>query len=222
MIVWHRRRLNETLDEHDMRMDSGPPRNVLAALHWENEREEAESAMLPTSRSSSNNGRENAVGTVRTAHHVGGRNAVGSARTVGGRIVSGPPQHSWIEGSAAFAASNVAAGSGGRDYPRGVSGGYVGGCGRSGRGESGRNYGGHGAGCSGGRGGPLPSCNAPGQGNRSILLEEDLVNYFSGSSDSLVGIEKGTSGTASAGGVVLMGIPILEMSQIPILKMTVR
>jgi hypothetical protein len=40
-------------------------------------------------------------------------------------------------------------------------------------------------------------------------LEEDLVNYFSGSSDSgdsgveLVGIEKGTSaGTASAGGVV--------------------
>ena len=223
MIVWHRRRLNETLDEHDMRMDSGPPRNVLAALHRENEREEAESAMLPTSRSSSNNGRENAVGTVRTAHHVGGRNAVGSARTVGGRIVSGPPQNSRIEGSAASAAaSNVAAGSGGRDYPRGVSGGYVGGCGRSGRGESGRNYGGHGAGCSGGRGGPLPSRNAPGQGNRSILLEEDLVNYFSGSSDSLVGIEKGTSGTASAGGIVLMGIPISEMSQIPILKMTVR
>jgi hypothetical protein len=53
-------------------------------------------------------------------------------------------------------------------------------------------------------------------------LEEDLVNYFSGSSDSLVAIEKGTSGTASAGGVVLMGIPISEMSQIPILKMTVR
>jgi hypothetical protein len=38
-------------------------------------------------------------------------------------------------------------------------------------------------------------------------LEEEQVNYFSGSSDSgdsveLVGIEKGTSGTASAGGVV--------------------
>jgi hypothetical protein len=38
-------------------------------------------------------------------------------------------------------------------------------------------------------------------------LEEDLVNYFSGSSDSgdsveLVGIEKGTSSTVSAGGVV--------------------
>jgi len=69
---WHRRRLNETIDEHDMRMDSSPPRNVLAALHRENEREE-ESAMLPTSRSSSNSGRENAVGTVRTAHHGGRR-----------------------------------------------------------------------------------------------------------------------------------------------------
>jgi hypothetical protein len=40
------------------------------------------------------------------------------------------------------------------------------------------------------------------------LLEEEQVNYFSGSSNSgdtsvkLVGIEKGTSGTASAGGVV--------------------
>jgi hypothetical protein len=38
-------------------------------------------------------------------------------------------------------------------------------------------------------------------------LEEDLVNYFPGSRDScdsveLVGIEKGTFGTASAGGVV--------------------
>ena len=104
---WHRRRLNKTLDEHDMRMDSGPPRNVLAALHRENEREEAESAMLPTSRSSSNDGRENAVGTVCTAHHVGGRSAVGSARTVGGRIVSGPPQHSRIDGSVATAASTL-------------------------------------------------------------------------------------------------------------------
>ena len=51
------------------------------------------------------------------------------------------------------------------------------------------------------------SCNAPSQGHRSILLEEDLVNYFSGSSDSgdsveLVGIEKGTYGTVSAGGIV--------------------
>jgi hypothetical protein len=57
-------------------------------------------------------------------------------------------------------------------------------------------------------------------------LEEDLVNYFSGSSDSgdsveLVGIKKGTSGTASAGGVV-DGYSYFEMSQIPILKMTVH
>ena len=101
LSCWHRGRLNETLDEQNMRMDSNPPRSVLAALHRENEREEAESAMLPTSRSSSNDdGRENAVGTVRTTHHVGGRNAVGSARTVGGRNVSGPPQNSRIEGSA--------------------------------------------------------------------------------------------------------------------------
>ena len=115
-----------------------------------------------------------------------------------------------IEGSAASAAaSNVAAGSGGCAYPWGVSGGYVGGRVRSGRGESGRNHGGHGAGCTGGRGGPLPSHNAPSQqGHRSILLEEEQVNYFSGSSNSgdtsvkLVGIEKGTSGTASAGGIV--------------------
>jgi hypothetical protein len=159
--------------------------------------------------------------------NVGERNVVGSSRTVGERIVSGPPQNSRIEGSAASAASNVASGSGGRNYPRCVSGGYVGGRGRSGgRGESSRNHGGHCARCTGGRGGPLPSRNAPSQGNRSIRLEEDLVNYFSDSSDSgdsveLVGIEKGTSGTASAGGV-LMGIPISEMSQIPILKMTVR
>ena len=94
---WHHRRLNETIEEHDMRMDSDPPRNVLAALHQENEREEAESAMLPISRSSSNDGRENAVGTVCTTHHVGGRNAVGSASTVGGRIVSGRPQNLRIE-----------------------------------------------------------------------------------------------------------------------------
>ena len=88
---WHRRHLNETLDEHDMRMDSSPPRNVLAALHRENEQED-EFDMLPTSRSSSNGGHENVVGTVCIAHHGGRRNAVGSARTVGGRIVSGPPQ----------------------------------------------------------------------------------------------------------------------------------
>ncbi len=58
---WQHRRLNETIEEHDMRMDSGPPRNVLAALHRENEREN--SAMLrptTTSRSSSNGGRGNA------------------------------------------------------------------------------------------------------------------------------------------------------------------
>ena len=127
---WHRRHLNETFDEHDMQMDSSPPWNVLAALHQEYKQEE-ESAMLPTSYSSSNGDRENVVGTARTMHHGGRRNAGGSARAVGGRIVSCPPQNSRIEGSAA-SASNVAAGSGGRDYPRGVSGGYVGGCGRSG------------------------------------------------------------------------------------------
>ncbi len=37
---WHRRRLNENLDEHDMQMDSSPPRNILTALHRENEQEE--------------------------------------------------------------------------------------------------------------------------------------------------------------------------------------
>ena len=88
---WHRRHLNETLDKHDMRMDSSPPRNVLAALHRENEQED-EFDMLPTSHSSSNGGHENVVGTVCITHHGGRRNAVGSARTVGGRIVSGPPQ----------------------------------------------------------------------------------------------------------------------------------
>ena len=64
---WHHRRLNETIEEHDMRMDSGPPRNVLAALHRENEREN--SAMLPTttSRSSSNGGRGNAAKATRRA-----------------------------------------------------------------------------------------------------------------------------------------------------------
>ncbi len=87
---WHRRHLNETLDEHDMQMDSSPPWNVLAALHRENEREE-ESAMLPTSRSSSNGGHENAVGTALTTHHGGRRNTVGSAHTVGGKFISAPP-----------------------------------------------------------------------------------------------------------------------------------
>ena len=88
---WHRRHLNETLDKHDMRMDSSPPRNVLAALHWENERED-ESAMLRTS-----NGRhENVVGTVRiTQLHVVKKHCT-----------------YLIEGSVA-SASNVAAGSGG-------------------------------------------------------------------------------------------------------------
>jgi len=91
----------------------------------------------------------------------------------------------------------------------GVSGGYAGGCGRSGRRESGHNHGGHGSECTGRQGGPLSSCNAPSQGHHSILLEEDLVHYFSGSSNrsgesdvELVGIKKGTSGTASAGGIL--------------------
>jgi hypothetical protein len=52
--------------------------------------------------------------------NVGERNAVGSACTVGERIVSGPPQNLRIDWSAASAASNVAAGSGGRNFP-GVS-----------------------------------------------------------------------------------------------------
>jgi len=99
---WHRRRLNETLGEHDIRMESSPPRNIHAVLHRGNERDD--SAMLPTSLSSSNGGRENTVGTMR------GGNVVGTtAPTMGGRIVSAPPQNSWIEGSAA-SASNVADG----------------------------------------------------------------------------------------------------------------
>ena len=88
---WHRRHLNETLDEHDMQMDRNPPQNVLAALHWKNEQED-ESAMLRTS-----NGRhENVVGTVRITQ----LRVVKKHRTY------------LIEGSVA-SASNVAAGSGG-------------------------------------------------------------------------------------------------------------
>jgi hypothetical protein len=62
---WQRRRLNETLDEHDMWMESSMPWNVLAAFHWENEWED--SAMLPTSRSSSNGGHGNAAKATRRA-----------------------------------------------------------------------------------------------------------------------------------------------------------
>ena len=87
---WHCRCLNETLDEHDMQMDSSPPRNVLAALHRENEWEE-ESAMLPTSRSSSNGGRENVVGTVRTTHHGGGEERGGLCARRGGEDCKLPP-----------------------------------------------------------------------------------------------------------------------------------
>ena len=81
---WDRRRFNETYEEHDMRMDSGPPRNVLAALHRENEREN--SAMLPTttSRSSSNGGRGNAAKATRRAEaaaQVAGRAGVRAAST---------------------------------------------------------------------------------------------------------------------------------------------
>ena len=102
---WHHRRLNETLGEHDMRMESSPRRNIHAVLHRENERDD--SAMLPTSLSSSNSGREITVGT---EHTMRGGNVVGTtAPTVGGRIVGAPPQNSWIEGSAA-SASNVADG----------------------------------------------------------------------------------------------------------------
>ena len=34
---WHRRRLNETLEEHDLQMEGNIPLNVLAAFHRENE-----------------------------------------------------------------------------------------------------------------------------------------------------------------------------------------
>jgi hypothetical protein len=83
---WHHRRLNETIEEHDMRMDSGPPRNVLAALHRENEREN--SAMLPTttSRSSSNGGRGNAAKATRRAEA-----AAHEARRAGVRAASTSP-----------------------------------------------------------------------------------------------------------------------------------
>jgi hypothetical protein len=103
---WHRRRLNETLGEHDMQMESSPPRNIHAVLHRGNERDY--SAMLPTSLSSSNGaGHENTVGTV---HTMRGGNVVGTtAPTMGGRIVNAPPQNSRIEVSAA-SASNVADG----------------------------------------------------------------------------------------------------------------
>jgi hypothetical protein len=57
LTVWYHRRCNETYEEHDMRMDSIPPLNVLAALNRVNER--GDSAMLPTSHSSSNGGRGN-------------------------------------------------------------------------------------------------------------------------------------------------------------------
>ena len=62
---WHRRRLNETLEEHDLRMEGNIPWNVLAAFHRENERED--SAMLPTSHSSSNGGHGNAAKATRRA-----------------------------------------------------------------------------------------------------------------------------------------------------------
>ncbi len=84
---WHHRRLNETIEEHDMRMDSDPPRNVLAALHRENEREN--SAMLPTttSRSSSNGGgRGNAAKATRRAEA-----AAHEARRAGVRAASTSP-----------------------------------------------------------------------------------------------------------------------------------
>jgi hypothetical protein len=82
----HRRCLNETLEEHDMQMDSGLPRNVLAALHRENEWEN--SAMLPTttSRSSSNGGRVNAAKATRRAEA-----AAREARRAGVRAASTSP-----------------------------------------------------------------------------------------------------------------------------------
>ena len=38
---WQRWHLNETLYEHDMRMEDSMPWNVLSALHWENKREDS-------------------------------------------------------------------------------------------------------------------------------------------------------------------------------------
>ena len=64
-MVWYRRRLNETLEEHDIRMDTTPPPNILTVLNRENEGRD--SAMLPTSRSSSNGGRGNAAKVTRRA-----------------------------------------------------------------------------------------------------------------------------------------------------------
>jgi hypothetical protein len=62
---WQCWQLNETLYEHVMRMEGSMPWNVLSALHRENERED--SAMLPTSRSSSNGGCGNAAKATRRA-----------------------------------------------------------------------------------------------------------------------------------------------------------
>ncbi len=79
---WQRRRLNETLDKHDMRMEDSMPWNVLAALHRENERED--SAMLPTSRSSSSGGHGNAAKATRRAEAAAqeaGRAGVRAAST---------------------------------------------------------------------------------------------------------------------------------------------
>ena len=65
-----------------MRMDTTPPPNRLAALNRENER--GDSAMLPTSRSSSSGGRGNAAKATRRAEvaaQEAGRAGVRAAST---------------------------------------------------------------------------------------------------------------------------------------------
>jgi hypothetical protein len=80
---WQRRRLNETLEEHDMRMDITSPWNVLAASNRKNER--GDSAILPTSRRSSNGGHGNAAKANRraeaAAQEAAGRAGVRAAST---------------------------------------------------------------------------------------------------------------------------------------------
>ena len=86
MKNWERRHFNETYEDHDMRMDIGPPQNVLTALHRENEQEN--SAMIPatTSCSSSNGGRGNAAKATRRAEA-----AAQEARRAGVRAASTSP-----------------------------------------------------------------------------------------------------------------------------------
>ena len=86
MKNWERRHFNETYEEHDMRIDTGPPQNVLTALHRENERENSDMIPTTTSRSSSNGGRGNAAKATRRAEA-----AAQEARRAGVRAASTSP-----------------------------------------------------------------------------------------------------------------------------------